>query len=114
VEGRGSGSGSGVMLASGDVAAFLAEERRSMAAKRQQLADGFPAPGAECLLSGMEAAVMAAARHSVLVAEALVSGVDFIEGMLYAQLSAAIGHEVCASPSPLTPSSSSLGAGDGD
>jgi hypothetical protein len=81
------------VLGSEDTAKLLAAQARGLAEKRAALAAAFPAAG---VATGVEAALCAALAHGGKVCARWAESLDFVEGMLYAQLHAAVGHEVTA------------------
>ncbi|MDO9017237.1 MAG: hypothetical protein Q8S73_08180 [Deltaproteobacteria bacterium] len=84
--------GGGEVLPVGYLTAFLDEERRSLAEKRARLDVAFPHDGS--VITAREAGLLVTLLHAQDVCRHFAGGVDFIEGMLRAQLVAAIGKEV--------------------
>lgn len=84
--------GGGEVLPVGYLTAFLEEERRSLAEKRARLDAAFPHDGS--VITAREAGLLVTLLHARDVCRHFAGGVDFIEGMLRAQLVAAIGKEV--------------------
>lgn len=82
----------GDVLPVGYLTAFLDEERRSLAEKRARLDAAFPHDGT--VITAREAGLLVTLLHAQDVCRHFAGGVDFIEGMLRAQLIAAIGKEV--------------------
>ncbi len=80
------------LLPAAHAAAFLAEERRSLAEKRRALEASFPQDGT--VITVVEANLLSTLRHTAEVCRAYAGAVDYIEGMLRSQLVAAIGKEV--------------------
>lgn len=72
--------------------AFLDEERRSLAEKRASLDAAFPDDGS--VITAHEAVLLVTLQHAQDVCRHFAGGVDFIEGMLRAQLVEAIGKVV--------------------
>ena len=83
-----------LLMRLGDVDAFLAEQRRSFAEGAAALTKAFPFAADGTLFSAAEARLCLAARHLRDVLAQFADGLDYIEGMLTKQLSAAIGREV--------------------
>jgi hypothetical protein len=83
------GSAVGSLISVADAGKFLQEEAASLSAALAALT--FPDAG---LFTKSEAAVVVVSRHCGRVCEALQESLGFVEGMLYSQLYAAIGHEV--------------------
>ncbi|MBK6533801.1 MAG: hypothetical protein IPF99_30715 [Deltaproteobacteria bacterium] len=84
--------GGGEVLPVGYLTAFLDEERRSLAEKRARLDAAFPHDGS--VITAHEAVLLVTLLHAQDVCRHFAGGVDFIEGMLRAQLVEAIGKEV--------------------
>ncbi|MDB4928492.1 MAG: symbB, partial [Myxococcaceae bacterium] len=84
--------GGGEVLPVGYLAAFLDEERRSLAEKLTRLDAAFPNDGS--VITAREARLVVTLLHAQDLCRHFAAGVDFIEGMLRAQLVAAIGKEV--------------------
>jgi len=82
------------VLPIGDVNAFIAEQKRSFAAKFTDLAKAFPASGAAQLISVVEAELKEKLLALPVLCQQLRDGIEFIESMLHSQLVAAIGKEV--------------------
>jgi hypothetical protein len=78
--------------------AFLEEEQRSLASKRQDLAKVFPGDGT--VITAVEAGLLVTLLHAARVCLHFADGVAYIEDMLRSQLVAAIGKEV--TPAELT------------
>ncbi len=71
--------------------AFLAEQKRSLHEKRDELARVFPA---EAAISPIEARLIVTLLHAGRVCGAVWQGLDYVEGLLRQQLVAAIGKEL--------------------
>ncbi len=71
--------------------AFLAEQKRSLQEKRDELARVFPA---EAAISPIEARLIVTLLHAGRVCGAVWQGLDYVEGLLRQQLVAAIGKEL--------------------
>ena len=84
--------GGGEVLPVGYLTAFLDEERRSLAEKHARLDAAFPHDGS--VITAREAGLLVTLLHAQDLCRHFTAGVDFIEGMLRAQLVAAIGKEV--------------------
>lgn len=72
--------------------AFLAEQQRSLAEKCRALSVAFPRDAT--VITAVEAGLLVTLRHLQRVCRHYADGVAYIEGMLRAQLIAAIGKEV--------------------
>ncbi|MBK9034903.1 MAG: hypothetical protein IPL61_27175 [Myxococcales bacterium] len=72
--------------------AFLAEEQRSLEEKCRALSTAFPHDAS--VITAVEAGLLVTLRHAQQVCRQFADGVDYIEGLLRAQLIAAIGKEV--------------------
>lgn len=104
-EREGSSMSTAKMLSVGDLALFLAEQRRSIAAICASIDVAFSGDrharerqGAvsDRLFTSREVRVVLMAAHASDVAAQLLDGLDYIEGMLRSQLTAAIGKELTA------------------
>lgn len=82
----------GELLPVGYLGAFLDEERRSLAEKGKSIDAAYPHDAS--LITAHEARLLVTTMHARDVCRHFAAGVDFIEGMLRAQLVAAIGKEV--------------------
>ncbi len=71
--------------------AFLAEQKRSLQEKRDELARVFPA---EAAISPIEARLIVTLLHAGRVCGAVWQGLDYVEGLLRQQLVSAIGKEL--------------------
>ena len=105
--GAGAGPVSRVAWSTDDVNLLLAEEARSLAERRVLVDGAFPQGQPQGPLgSAEEAWACAVCGHVCAAAEALTDGVQFVEDMLYDQLTAAIGHEVRGRPASIGPTTS--------
>ena len=87
-----------VTLGVTDIGAFLDEEARSLREKCDQIDAAFPPRTATAaIITAAEARLLVALSHMRDVCHRYVIGVDYIEGLLWQQLVAAIGKEVQAS-----------------
>ena len=75
-----------------DANTFLAEERRSLRVKCDNLSQAFPSDNS--IITAGNAVVVITLAHIERVGKALVDCLDYIEALLRKQLIAAIGKEV--------------------